>query len=109
MQLSSNFEFTFSIKSKLEINNSIELDSFLDYKKKNNNKIRKFLKENKLENKDIILYLGHLKFQKGVKYIIKALPSILKKNKNAVVIFALSGLGEDKSKYIKMFLVKKLK
>ena len=101
--LSNHIAKEFKHKSKLEINNSIELDSFLDYKKKNNNKIRKFLKENKLENKDIILYLGHLKFQKGVKYIIKALPSILKKNKNAVVIFALSGLGEDKSKYIKMF------
>lgn len=106
--LSNHLSQEFKHKSKIEINNSIELNKFLDYKEKNKEKIRKFKRDNKIDNKDVILYLGHLKVQKGVKYIIKAMPAILKKNNGAVFMFALSGLGEDKMKYVKMLRTMKL-
>lgn len=66
--------------------------------------IRKFNSKNKLrvreklklpKNKKIILFVGHLVERKGVKYLIKAMESIVKKHKNFLCYIVGGGYLEN--------------
>ena len=49
-----------------------------------------------LKNKQVLLYLGRLSWKKGIDLIIKSMPTILEKNKNAHLVIA--GNDEDNCK-----------
>ena len=64
-----------------------------DFKPMDKNKARKKL--NLPKDKKIILFVGHLVERKGVKYLIHAMSSIIKKEKNAVCYIMGTGYQED--------------
>lgn len=78
------------------IPNSINLKKFYDYKLKNKIKIQKFKKKNNLLSNRIVLYLGHFSTPKGVEYLIKSIPLVVKNNPKTIFIFAWSGLGNKR-------------
>ncbi|MFH0805692.1 MAG: glycosyltransferase family 4 protein, partial [Patescibacteria group bacterium] len=61
---------------------------------------QKFLKEKigKLSNSPLLLYVGSLSIHKGVNYLIKAMPKILKKYESANLLIIGNGQQEDNLK-----------
>jgi len=83
--------------------NGIQLSDFKELPK-----IGEFIKKYPhLEDKDILLFLGRLSWKKGIDLVIKALPKIIKNNKN--IHFVIAGNDEDNYKNELLKLIKKLK
>lgn len=61
-----------------------------------------FLKKYDIHERDLILFIGQVIKRKGIEYLIKAIPHIIKKtsNKNFVIMVVGSGPFLDKSKEI---------
>ena len=78
--------------SALIVPNGIVMDEYSNLPKKG-----EFIKlYPDLKDKQILLYLGRLSWKKGIDLIIKSLPSILDRNKNAHLVIA--GNEEDNYK-----------
>lgn len=58
-------------------------------------------KERPKSNKKIILFFGYIREYKGLKYLLRALPSVINKNKNITLVIA-GELWQDWDKYQKI-------
>ena len=77
------------------IPNGIDYKEFSTAKKVYKEEIKEFIQYNQIEESTKnIFYLGHFSAQKGIDYIIKAMPTVIKEIKNVKFIFAWSGKGE---------------
>lgn len=80
------------------IYNGVEHD-FRDYKNIDTTKSKQMLKMYNLQDKFVVMYLGHTGYSKGIDYLIDAIPSVVQANPD--IVFVMNLLKSDRYDHIK--------
>ena len=83
------------LSSRINTQKVVKIPYGIDVDEFNPNAKSNIREELGIGDNPLILYVGHLYEEKGVKYLIKAAPSVLKKIPEAKFLIAWSGIGNQ--------------